>query len=165
MMHPEAERLIVALDLQRHPEGGWYRETWRAGLEVRAPWGPRPAGTSILYLLADGAVSRLHRLKADEIWYLHRGGPVHLRLLDAAGERTRTLDAAGEAPTFQAEAPGGTWFGAELADPAGFALLGCAVAPGFDFADFELAGRNDLIDDYPESSELVIRLTREEAAE
>ena len=69
-MHPEAARLIDALELREHPEGGWYRETWRAAARVEGPAGERAAGTSILYLLAGGAVSRLHRLKGDEVWHL-----------------------------------------------------------------------------------------------
>lgn len=161
-MHPEAERLIIDLDLQRHPEGGWYRETWRTDLRVPAPQGTRSAGTSILYLLAGGAVSHLHRLPGDEVWYLHRGGPVDVRLLSGDGEHTLRLEGEGPTPVFQAIIPGGCWFGGELADPDGFALLGCAMAPGFDFADFELGRRADLLAEFPASADLITRLTPEE---
>lgn len=161
-MHPEAERLIIALDLQSHPEGGWYRETWRSGTTVGTPGGDRASGTSILYLLADDAVSRFHRLTSDEVWYLHGGGPVHVRSLGDGGVETVTLDAGAAEPVFQAVVPGGTWFGAELAASAGYALLGCAVAPGFDFADFEMGTRRDLIDRFPACAETIVRLTSEE---
>ena len=160
-MHPEAERLIIALDLGRHPEGGWYRETWRSELKLATPQGERAAATSIHYLLADGAVSHFHRLTADEVWYLHAGGPVDIRLLDDQGERTIRLDADSETPSYQAVVEAGTWFGAELADPSGYALLGCAVAPGFAFADFELGQFDDLIKDYPAAKDLITRLTPE----
>jgi predicted cupin superfamily sugar epimerase len=160
MMHPEAERLIVALDLQRHPEGGWYRETWRAETEVAAPRGVRSAGTSILYLLADGAVSNLHRVTGDEVWYLQAGGPVDIHMLEGLGSRTVRLD--GAIPRYQFVVPGGTWFGAELAASDGYALAGCAVAPGFEFSDFELGRRAPLLAAFPAAADLITRLTSEE---
>lgn len=137
------------LDLQRHPEGGWYRETWRAGPESEpADYpGPRAAATAIYFLLGPGEESRWHRVRSDEVWLWHSGGP--LTLLDG-GDAERpgagtavTLGpdlAAGQVP--QHVIAGGRW---QAARPAGDAeaLVSCVVAPGFDFADFELLPRDD----------------------
>jgi predicted cupin superfamily sugar epimerase len=149
--------LVHSLALEPHPEGGWYRETWRSALTVTTARGPRAAGSSILYLLDEGAVSVLHRLAWDEVWHLHAGGPLRLHLLAADGARTVTLDAGGTAPDFQAVIPAGTWFGAE-ADP-GWALVGCTMAPGFAWEDYELGRRAELLEAHRGCAELIRRLT------
>ncbi|MDT3398619.1 cupin domain-containing protein [Streptomyces sp. B1866] len=134
-----------ALDLSPHPEGGWYRETWRSDVTVHPPGYPaeRPAGTAIYFLLTPGEESRWHVVRSAEVWLWHRGGPLRL-LLGGSGE---TPDArpeelllgpdveAGQRP--QAVVPPGVW---QAARPAGDAevLVSCVVAPGFDFADFRL---------------------------
>ncbi|MEI4486572.1 cupin domain-containing protein [Frigidibacter sp. MR17.14] len=132
----EAEALIAALELQPHPEGGWYRETWRAA----AAEGARAAGTAILFLLKAGERSHWHRVDAAEVWLWHRGGTLALSVAetDAGPALTRRLGgdiAAGEAP--QLVVPAGHWQAA--APEAGHVLVSCVVAPGFDFAGFELA--------------------------
>jgi predicted cupin superfamily sugar epimerase len=166
-MHPEAERLVATLGLQPHPEGGYYRETWRSALSTEfdgtggGPVGPRSCGTAIFYLLAGEDVSRLHRLKADEIFHLYAGGPLAIHILaEGSGYRTVTLGADLEAgQVFQAVIPAGCWFGASLVEPGTFALVGCTVAPGFDFADFEMGDRNALLDVFAEHEEIIRRLT------
>jgi predicted cupin superfamily sugar epimerase len=135
------------LDLAPHPEGGWYRETWRAGPETVPDGypGPRAAATGIYFLLTPGEESAWHRVRSDEVWFWHSGGP--LALLDGGGgdapaeeARVATLGpdlAAGQVP--QHVIPAGHW---QAARPATTheVLVSCVVAPGFDFADFELLG-------------------------
>lgn len=145
MDQPPRPRTAELLDLAPHPEGGWYRETWRAGPSWRPDGypGPRAAATGIYFLLAPGEQSAWHRVRSDEAWLWHRGGPL---LLSDGGDgetpapvpRVITLGpdlAAGQVP--QHVIPGGHW---QSARPVGAAeaLVSCVVAPGFDFADFTL---------------------------
>ncbi|MEM6671953.1 MAG: cupin domain-containing protein [Planctomycetota bacterium] len=131
-MNDAARDLIESLELLPHPEGGFYRETFRSDAEVPAHGGTRSAVTSILFLLPTGHRSRLHRVRSDELWLHQRGDDVRLTI----GEEETTLSASAN---LQAAVPGGVWQAAEaLPGPAGFALVGCVVAPGFEFEDFEL---------------------------
>ena len=135
MTNPSAAREIVRLGLAPHPEGGHYRETFRSETRVQAAHGDRAAATSILFLLKSGEESRPHRVLGDEIW-LHQGGDDID--LDIDGRSVRL--GSGEHSTLQAFVPGGAWQAARaLEGPAGYALVGCVVAPGFEFSDFELA--------------------------
>jgi predicted cupin superfamily sugar epimerase len=129
--------LAAALDLVAHPEGGWYRRTWTSTVTVDTPHGPRPSATAILYLL-DG-VSRWHRVRSAELWCRHRGSPVVLRTGGAGDAPANGEDHHLDADHPQVLVPAGTWQAAHLlgADPA---LVTCVVSPGFDFADFTLAG-------------------------
>ncbi|WP_435416960.1 cupin domain-containing protein [Parerythrobacter aurantius] len=134
-----AEALIERLELQPHPEGGWYAETWRApALE-----GERASSTAIHFLLEAGQSSHWHRVDAAEIWLWHAGDPLELSLCapDEPPPETLTLGAdvlAGQ--QLQKVIPPGWWQAARpLPGPSGFALVSCVVAPGFDFAGFELA--------------------------
>ena len=133
----------AALDLQPHPEGGWYRETWRTGVSFTPAGraGARASATAIYFLLVPGERSRWHRVASDELWLWHRGGPLTLRL-GGTGDTPRDDDVtmalgpdveAGQAP--QALVPAGSW---QCAAPSGAAevLVTCVVSPGFDFADF-----------------------------
>ena len=133
-----AQDLIRDLSLKPHPEGGYYRETWRSPHEVE-PEGypaPRAAGTAILFLLSAGDKSRPHRVRSDELWFHHQGDPVRLTLTSPNGER-QTLALGVEQP--QIVVPGGYVQEAEaLEDTKGYALMSCVVVPGFDFEDFEL---------------------------
>lgn len=150
-MQPSAARPRTAelLDLHPHPEGGWYRETWRAGPESvpQGYPGPRAAATVIYFLLRPGEESRWHRVRSDEIWLWHAGGPLTLEdggpgAAPAGPDGTRVITlgpglAEGQAPQYVI--PGGHW---QSARPAGEGevLVSCVVAPGFDFADFTLIG-------------------------
>ena len=130
-----AKQLIEALGLQRHPEGGWYRETWRAA----APEGARAAGTAIYYLLEAGDVSHWHRVDAAEIWHFYVGGPLSLTLSpnghDAEAHVLGPEVLAGQRP--QLLVPPHWW---QCATSLGaFTLVGCTVSPGFEFAGFEMA--------------------------
>jgi predicted cupin superfamily sugar epimerase len=145
MTEDRRPRTAELLGLAPHPEGGWYRETWRSGPESVPDGypGPRAAATVIYFLLTPGEESAWHRVRSDEVWLWHRGGP--LTVLDG-GDGARPAEkpdvvtlgpdlAAGQVP--QHVVPGGRW---QAARPAGDSevLVSCVVAPGFDFADFTL---------------------------
>ncbi|HEV3400207.1 MAG TPA: cupin domain-containing protein [Acidimicrobiales bacterium] len=130
-----ADDAVRLLGLEAHPEGGWYRETWRDTPES----GGRGAGTAIYYLLEAGEESRWHRVDATEVWHLYGGGPMELSLsADGSSVERRLLGsdlAAGQRP--QQIVPAGVW---QSARPLGaWALVGCTVSPAFEFAGFELA--------------------------
>jgi predicted cupin superfamily sugar epimerase len=133
------------LELAPHPEGGWYRQVWRAGVTVSPPGyaDPRPAATSIHFLLAAGERSRWHRVVSDELWLWQGLGPLRLRLGGTGPAPAETGEVVvgpdpGAGQALQAVVPGGCWQAAEPVTAAG-ALVACVVAPGFDFADFTLA--------------------------
>ncbi len=132
----DARTLIASLGLQPHPEGGWYRETWRAPTAA----GERAAATTILFLLEAGQRSHWHKVDATEIWLFHAGSPLRLdrAASDAGPVRSAWLGvdiAAGEQPQLRVEP--GEWQAAE--ESAGWTLVSCLVSPGFSFDGFELA--------------------------
>lgn len=132
----DARALIDRLQLAPHPEGGWYRETFRAP----APPGTRATATAILFLLDQGQRSHWHRVDAEELWLWHAGAPIDLSIHDGVA-RTIVLGGdvlAGEQP--QTIVPTGAWQAAHAAN--GWALVSCIVTPAFDFAGFELAPPN-----------------------
>ena len=162
-----ADEVVRLLELSPHPEGGFYRETFRApDLPVPLPdRGVRAASTAIYFLLRQGDFSALHRVRSDEAWHHYLGAPLELHLFDDAGHSVVVLGpdlARGERP--QAVVPRGVFQGARLAasDRAGhhFALVGCTVAPGFDFLDFEMPSRAALFAEFPGHRALVEDLTR-----
>jgi hypothetical protein len=167
---PAAQRHIERLALQPHPEGGYYRRTYTAEDTLAASalperfGGARPASTAIHFLLPAGEVSALHRMQSDELWHFYAGDPLRVHMLHPDGRHESFLlgPDAEEGMVFQAVVPHGVWFGAELAGSPekGYALVGNTVAPGFDFADFELAGRDELVARYPEHRALIRRLTQ-----
>lgn len=151
-----AREWIAALALAPHPEGGFYREIYRSPLMLETPRGPRSASTAIYYLLEHGDFSALHRVASDELWHHYAGGPLELHTLSAQGEASSVILGDGHAAVHVV--PAGVW---QAARPVGaFALAGCTVAPGFDFADFEMPPREQLLARYPEQSELIRSLTR-----
>jgi uncharacterized protein len=157
---PAAEELIRDLGLLPHPEGGYYRETYRAARTVD---GGRAAATAIYFLLQAGQVSRLHRIDADEGWHHYLGGVLEIFELDELDPgqvqvtRLGTNLASGEAP--QHVVPAGRWFGAAPATGTPFVLVGCTVAPAFEFAHFELGDRQRLLTRFPGAADVVTRLT------
>ena len=128
------------LDLQPHPEGGWYAETYRHVDGVERPEGERSLGTAIYFLLLPGESSAWHRVSSDELWFHHRGGPLRLFIGDSPEQhhehRLGSDVTAGERP--QLLVPAGAWQAARPVDEA--VLVSCVVVPGFDFADFTLGG-------------------------
>lgn len=154
---------INTLQLQRHVEGGAFRETYRASLTLPQSTlpgtfqGDRNAATAIYFLLERGDFSAFHRIAADEMWHFYAGDPLHIYEITPDG--ALIVHELGEG-TFQALIPAGSWFGSRVNVPGSYALVGCTVAPGFDFADFELADREVLSKEYPAHAALIGELTR-----
>lgn len=167
-MFDDAQTIIARLDLTPHPEGGHYRETWRAAetvpgaaLPTRFAGGPRPVATAIYFLLQAGEFSALHRIASDELWFYHAGAPLEVISLDPVG-RGATVAHIGLAPgaTPSHIVPAGHTFGARVAGDGAWALVSCVVAPGFDFRDFAMPSRAALLAEFPEHAALVTALTR-----
>ena len=176
-MPAKVEKLIANLRLAPHAEGGWYRETYRSNWLLESEHlppgyaGPRPLSTSIYYLLAGDQVSRLHRLRGDEIWHHQAGVGLDLHLFRpeaVAGQRYTKIAlggdlAGGQQP--QAVVPGGCCFGATLSATLSakhgdrYALVACTMAPGFDGADFQLEDAAALRGAFPEHAALLDRLS------
>jgi predicted cupin superfamily sugar epimerase len=158
-----ARNWINHLNLQPHPEGGYYKEVFRSenGVTRTGESNGKQACTSIYYLLEAGDFSGFHRLASDELWYFHTGAALHIHVIAADGQYS--LIELSDLPTgnLQAVIPSNTWFAAELHTYNGFALVSCAVAPGFDFAEFELAKCEDMLILYPQHKALLERLCRE----
>lgn len=160
--------LITALNLQAHPEGGWYRETYRATetvLPAALPDrfdGPRSHATAIYFLLNSENFSALHRIKSDEQWHFYSGSSLTVHVIHPDGQYLpfKLGSDLTQGATFQEVVPHGCWFGATVDTPDSYALVGCTVAPGFDFTDFEMASCNALCKEFPQHVELIARLTR-----
>jgi len=153
--------------MQPHPEGGYYTETYRAqeiipqtGLPTRFP-GARPFSTGIYFLLEAHHFSALHRIQSDEMWHFYAGGPLAIYVIHPAGnlDIIRLGNNPDRGEVFQAVVPAGCWFGSRPFEETPYSLVGCTVAPGFDFADFELAAP-DLLDQYPQYRDLLQPLIR-----
>ena len=163
-----AQTLIELLKLEPHPkEGGYFRETYRSAHELTARAlpagypGSRSVGTAIYYLLTPSTFSAMHRLRSDEIFHHYLGDAIEMLMLMPDG-RTRVVRIgkaidAGESP--QVVVPAGVWQGSRLAPGGEFALLGCTVAPGFDYADYEHGHRDALRKEYPAETRRIIALT------
>ncbi|MFL9961554.1 cupin domain-containing protein [Paraburkholderia sediminicola] len=158
------DELIRRFNLKPHPEGGFFSETYRSAQRVVRDDGSAQnlsASTAIYYLLCDGAHSAWHRIRSDEVWHFYAGEPLHVHVLHKHGALiTHKLGNTVTHPdaVFQAVVPAGLWFAAECADPAAFALVGCTVAPGFEFSEFELADLDALRAEYPQHAESIVRL-------
>ena len=160
-----AEQVIESLGLQPHPEGGFYAETFRAAaLPFELPQrGVRSASTAIYFLLRQSDFSALHVVTSDEQWHHYLGDPLELHCFDPAGLHRRVLlgSALLDGQRTQHVVRAGELQGARVpAGPAGYALCGCSVAPGFDFADFRMPPRAELLASLPAQHELVTALTR-----
>lgn len=162
-MPATAQYWIDHLSLQPHPEGGYYKEVFRSRHEVvRAGEATaKQACTSIYYLLEGEDFSGFHRLASDELWYFHKGALLHIHVIDNEGTHTTIELSDTDTGSLQAVIPPNTWFAAEIPSAAGFALVSCAVAPGFDFAEFEMAKKGELLVQYPQHKDLLDRLCRE----
>lgn len=167
-MEPDAAYWIERLKLAPHPEGGYFAETYRSAESIPARVlparyaGPRVFATAIYYLLAGDDFSAFHRQKSDEVWHFYAGAGLTLYAIDEGGQlSTHHLgqSRAGRL-TPQAIVPGWTWLAARPVDQASYALVGCTVAPGFEFADFELGDRASLVRQFPVHRELIESLTR-----
>lgn len=158
-MHADARALIEQLRLQPHPEGGYFRETFRSRDRVTTARGSdRSALTSIYFVLTSEGFSAFHRLVSDEVWHFYGGMPLTLELIEPAG--TRAVRRIGRDGPWQAAIAAGTHFAAHVDGDEAYAFVGCDVAPGFEFADFTLTTRAMLSAAYPQHAPLIARYTR-----
>jgi predicted cupin superfamily sugar epimerase len=168
----KAEYWIEKFVLKKHPEGGYYREVYRSAesiaaghLPERYSGGGRNHATSIYFLITGKEFSAFHRIKSDELFHFYAGSPLKLHMISEAGKYSLVSlgPGADNNEVFQYAIPHGVWFSAEVSGDAAdsFSLVGCTVAPGFDFDDFELGKRIELLKRYPAHAEVIKRLTRE----
>lgn len=164
--HQTASFWIETLGLQAHPEGGFFKETYRSTGVIPTTAlpnkfsGDRNISTGIYFLLRSEDRSVFHRIQSDEMWHYYDGAPLSIYMLDDNGLTTFKLGrniSAGELP--QIVIPAGTWFGAKLEHENTFTLAGCTVAPGFDFQDFEMAKRETLLRTFPAHRDIIEKLT------
>ena len=163
----DAQYWIHHLGLSPHPEGGYYRATYKSDLTIvrsalpSSYQGDRSASTAIYFLLDEGNFSAFHRIASDEVWHFYAGSSLVVYVIDPEGNYSELHLGSDEGEEFQAVVKAGCWFASRVRDAAGFALVGCTVAPGFDFADFELGVRSELIRAFPAHRKLIEELTRE----
>lgn len=163
-----AVQLIQQYNLQPHPEGGYYKESYRSDEEISQSAlparfsGRRSFSTAIYFLLQQNNFSAFHRIKADECWHFYAGTTLYIYIIDTNGVLSvihlGNDIQAGE--QFQYVVPAGHWFASEPAPGTLFSFVGCTVAPGFDFADFEMADAEKLLKEYPQHAEIIRRLCR-----
>lgn len=162
------EQLIKRLNLQKHPEGGYFKETYRSEITIPGFSLPlefesaRSVSTCIYFMLTSDEFSAFHKVNQDEAWHFYTGNTILLHIISPEGEYSNIKIgsdfSSDETPQFIV--PAQHWFAAEIKNNEGFALVGCTVAPGFDFKDFELADCNQLQKRFPKHSQLISRLTR-----
>lgn len=157
-MEKEIQDLIEKLSLKAHPEGGYYCETYRSSEVI--PGKDRNLMTSIYFLLTSKNVSRFHRIKSDEIWFFHAGSPLIVHTLDKNGHTENKVGLninQSEQPQFLVKKD--TIFGSTVMLENSYSLVSCVVAPGFDFADFELFTKDELLPQFPDHEAIISRLT------
>jgi predicted cupin superfamily sugar epimerase len=157
-MNSEISNIIQKLSLQPHPEGGFYKETYRSNDTCLD--GSRNLQTAIYFLLTSDNVSHFHRIKSDEIWYFHAGSPLVVHTLTDEGHTQHLVGndlLAGQTPQLLVQK--NTIFGSSVLEKDNYSLVSCSVAPGFDFADFELFTKADLMKDYPDCEGIIDLLT------
>lgn len=163
-----AEFYINYLQLLPHPEGGYYRETYKSaelidGHSLPARFSAsRYFSTAIYYLLQQGDFSAFHRIKSDECWHFYAGETLLIHVIEPGGNYscTRLGNEADKGETFQFVVAAGAWFSSEPAEDSKYSLAGCTVAPGFDFADFEMADKKNLTSVYPYHKSIIDRLCK-----
>lgn len=163
MTNQQVKDIIKALDLKPHPEGGYYKRTYQSEINIDLKNRTRPISTAIYYLLESHDYSCWHRHKADEMWHHYCGSTILLYQLTKAGELTCTkVGDISRDPSVRPQCliPANTWFAAEIAEPDSFTLIGCSVAPGFHFDDFEFADKTELLRHYPQHETLIHRLIK-----
>ena len=163
-----AQYWVSAFKMQPHPEGGYFAEMYRSaevipqsGLPKRFS-GPRSFGTAIYFLLESHHFSALHRIQSDEIWHFYAGGPLNVYIITPDGELSiiRLGNNPEQGEVFQAVVSAGCWFGSRPVPGTDYVLVGCTVAPGFDFADFELAKREEMRQLFPQHAGLISELCK-----
>jgi uncharacterized protein len=165
-MTPSPDYWISKLELQAHPEGGFFRETYRCAEEAQADTLPARFGggrsycTAIYFLLRSNDRSLFHKIKSDEIWHFYAGGSLTIYILNAEGLSMKTLGSPlTSGGVFQVVVPANSWFGAIVNERDGYVLTGCTVSPGFDFKDFQMAKRTELLGEFPDHVDVITKLT------
>lgn len=162
-------QLINHYKLQQHPEGGWYKETFKSTEEISSNAlpqrfsGNRAFSTAIYFLLEQGNFSAFHRIKSDECWHFYTGQPLQVYILMHTGALNVVSlgNDIENGQLFQYVVPANCWFASRPATDSQFSFVGCTVAPGFDFADFELATAKDLAAQYPQHAAIIKELCRQ----
>jgi uncharacterized protein len=163
-----AKELVTQYNLLPHPEGGWYRETYRSNESIPSNALPerftaeRAFSTAIYFLLEEGNFSAFHRIKSDECWHFYAGDPLLIYVIGKDGllETIELGNNISKGQFFQYVVPANCWFASRPAPGSSFCFVGCTVSPGFDFADFELAGTNELAGLYPSHKDIIATLCR-----
>jgi predicted cupin superfamily sugar epimerase len=163
------QTLIKELNLAPHPEGGWFRETYRSEWSVQASGlpmefnGNRNLSTAIYFLMEKNNFSAFHRIKSDEVWHFYKGDPLNVHIIwpDGLLETICLGNQIEAGQLLQFMVPANVWFASEPAEGSSYSLVGCTVSPGFDFEDFELARREGLIREFPQHQQTIERLTRQ----
>lgn len=143
--------LIQKYNLEPHPEGGFFSETYRSEETSDFAMGKRNLSTGIYFLIPEGKFSWWHRIQSDEMWHFYMGGPLEIWEIDLQGNYKKTILGSNfkSGESFQYLVPKGHWFGARPCKKSQFSFVGCTVAPGFDFQDFELADEKNFLEQYP----------------
>jgi predicted cupin superfamily sugar epimerase len=159
----DSKEIVQILGLQAHPEGGFYKETYRSSCSMKTEQNSiRNVCTAIYFLLENDNISLFHRIQSDELWFFHQGEPLEIVFIKEGILNSIILGNSfenGEVP--QATIPANTWFASSVKNLKGYSFVSCTVAPGFDFADFELAKREDLINEFPNLKETIEKFTKE----
>lgn len=166
-MKAAIDSIIQSYKMLPHPEGGFYKESYRSDLLLEGDSlsngmnGRRNCSTAILFLLVENSFSAFHRIKSDEVWHFYDGDPVDIHVIESNGHYR--MIKLGKNPlqneVFQAVVPAGAWFASKTEGE--YSLVGCTVAPGFDFADFELAKAELLAAEFPDQRELIFSFCRD----
>lgn len=167
-MQGRVSQLISHYQMQPHPEGGYYLQSYRSSGSIPQESlpdgfsGPRLFSTAIYFLLEQGNFSAFHRIKSDECWHFYEGGCLHVHILYPDGElkTVRLGPDISKGEVYQFVVPANCWFASEPAPGTAYSLVGCTVSPGFDFADFELANATALGNEHPDHCSLIQRLCR-----
>lgn len=162
-----AQEIIDFLDLQEHPEGGYFKETYRSeeiipNSELDPSFeGDRNVSTGIYFLLTSDKFSAFHKINQDEMWHYYKGASLKLHMISKDGNYSSVIIgndlSQGEVPQFTV--PAGDWFAAEVNHENSYTLVGCTVAPGFDFRDFVLPTSKELVNIFPEHKTIIHKLT------
>ena len=165
---PITDQLIQQYNLESHPEGGWYKQTYKSEEQIPAGALPERFGatrsfsTAIYFLLEKGNFSAFHRIKSDECWHFYAGDPLLIYIIDQNGE-LKIISLGNDfkqGQSFQYVVPANCWFASRPAPGSGYCFVGCTVSPGFEFEDFELASAAELAAIYPEHKKIIEQLCR-----
>ncbi|MEO9533236.1 MAG: cupin domain-containing protein [Crocinitomicaceae bacterium] len=158
-----AEFWINHLQMDKHPEEGYFKETYKASEVVTLENGnQRSASTGIYFLLTSDNFSAFHKIKSDEMWHHYQGSAISIYIIHPNGELEllKIGNNIDKGEQLQGMVPAGCWFGSRVEEPNTYSLVGCTVSPGFEFEDFEMAKRDELILKFPQHKEIIMSLTR-----